>query len=200
MMYSRGEPFLLVSDTKWTKLYFFQDIRGILIWVFSSPGSRTRSPWLSSPTGTVRNQRRILQNSLEEGGLGLRPVKLINKALLGKWLWIFLEERDSSSLRIHQGEVSHLYTSPSQRLPAVLFVFRLDAGKHALKHLEMVIQTFYLLPRGLSHSVVNLTKTSCLNELICFLFLWDRRMLNTDKDNEIITKQVNQASLQNSGN
>lgn len=64
-------------------------------------------------------------------------------------------------------------SSPSQRLPAVLlFLVRVSGGgKLALKHLEMVIQTFYLLPRGLSHSVVNLTKTSCLNELICFFFL-----------------------------
>ena len=38
----------------------------------------------------------------------------------------------------------------------------LDAGKHALKHLEMVMQTLSL-PRGLSHSVVNFSKTSCLN-------------------------------------
>lgn len=38
----------------------------------------------------------------------------------------------------------------------------LDAGKHALKHLERVMQTLSL-PRGLSHSVVNFSNTSCLN-------------------------------------
>lgn len=33
--------------------------------------------------------------SLNKGGLGVRSLNLMNRALLGKWLWRFGEERDA---------------------------------------------------------------------------------------------------------
>lgn len=45
----------------------------------------------SSVAARIKKIKRdfLWEGRKEEGGLGLRPVKLMNQALLGKWLWIF---------------------------------------------------------------------------------------------------------------